>query len=82
MKYINRRELAEKMGYSNYSSFMNSKTNKDLLITLVDYIESEVIRDYEKRILLISKDYENKIEILKKEFIKDLDLLKNKYKQD
>ena len=57
------------MGYSNYNSFINSKTNKELLIKLVEYVESEVIRDYEDKLFL-----------LKKEFISDLEILKNKYK--
>ena len=71
MKYINKTKLAEMMGYSNYNSFINSKTNKELLIKLVEYVESEVI-----------KDYEDKLFLLKKEFISDLEILKNKNKQD
>ena len=69
MKYINKAELAKRMGYSSYNSFINSKTNKDLLIKLVEYIESEVIKDYENRLLL--KD---------REFVKDLELFSTKYK--
>ena len=69
MKYINKTKLAEMMKYSNYNSFINSKTNKDLLIKLVEYVESEVIKDYENRLLL--KD---------KEFVKDLELLSDRYK--
>ena len=69
MKSINKTKLAEMMNYSSYNSFINSKTNKDLLIKLVEYIESEVIKDYENRLLL--KD---------KEFVKDLELLSDRYK--
>ena len=69
MKYINKTKLAEMMGYSSYNSFINSKTNKDLLIKLVEYIESEVI-----------KDYEDKIFLLKREFVANLEILKSKYK--
>ena len=69
MKYINKVKLAELMNYSSYNSFINSKTNKDLLINLVEYVENEVIKDYENRLVL-----------QKKEFISDLVLLENKYK--
>lgn len=56
------------MNYSSYNSFINSKTNKNLLINLIDYIESEV-----------GKDYENKFSLLKKEFVHNLNILKSKY---
>lgn len=80
MKYINKKELSEKMGYSTYNSFMNSKANKELLINLVEYIENKVIEDYENRILLILKEHDSKLSLLKKEFREELVLLLNKYK--
>lgn len=59
---------------------MNSKSNKELLINLVEYIENKVIEDYENRIFLILKEHDNKLLLLKKEFQDELVLLLNKYK--
>jgi len=46
MKHISRQELSDLMGYKNINSFNNSKTNKDLLINLVNTIEDKLEKHY------------------------------------
>jgi|JI10StandDraft_1071094.scaffolds.fasta_scaffold639032_3 predicted kinase len=46
MKHISRQELSDLMGYKNINSFNNSKTNKDLLINLVNTIEDRLEKHY------------------------------------
>lgn len=57
MKYINKTELAKMMNYSSYNSFMTSKTNKDLLIKLVEYIEEQADKASDNRILELKKSF-------------------------
>ena len=70
MKHITEQKLAELMQYSTLHSLKNSKTNYKLLINLIEYIEGECLKDYEKKFSLIKKQFKDDITLISDKYTK------------
>jgi uncharacterized protein YerC len=70
MKYITEQKLSELMEYSSLHSLKNSKTNYKLLKGLIEYIEIESLKDYDKKLSLLKKQFKDDITLLSDKYIK------------